>query len=563
MLRSISRSTSVAALCMGGFIGWYLTVMYICEQSLRFYRDSSMLSSVNITFLTASLLAAVAIVVVLLLLDIEGILSHKLLRWLPGIFMAETGVALSLANASTMTVFAAVAGVGSAFGALAVISHLLRIKVGQRLQAIALGLAMGGAVRLLAVLLIGSSPTKTSLMVAAAAIGIFAALTVHSHGYSPADSPLVSLAEAEPRKMLGKIPEAYIALFFFASIFYFAHSHTESLVQDKIAASYTGYAALACLGFILAGVIAACLVRLPWMPMLFVFGAGLSAAAAILSGLPYLTSTEAAIFAMISYAALACVKAGFYIVIVIFALDRPHPLFYAYLGYASVIGGELLGRVLDRAVDFAASGFYAVLLLILMPVGGGVIAHFVGRAGFTQNQLEHRHNAHNLIRRRSEELQLSDRERSMVEYIVLDGCGVDELSSKMFFSRNTVRMLLRSLLPKLGVADLAEMREHFAALTENEERFLAQVHEAEEKLRAAERAELAQRRREEKAERLAAREQEAVEKDAYNETEDITIGGDEDADDADDADENTDDYSDAVIEADNDSDNDTQEIDEE
>ncbi len=527
MLTSLRKSTLGAALRMGGFIGWYLTVMYICEQSLRFYRDDTMLSSVHVTFLLASVLTALAVSVILLLLDIEGMLADRILRWLPGIFMAESGIALSLANASTMTAFAAVAGVGSAFGALAVISHLLRVKVGQRLHAVALGLALGGAVRLLSVLLIGSSPTKTSLAVAAAAIGIFAALTVHSHGYSTADGPLVSLAEAEPKKMLSKIPLSYIALFVISLVFFFAHSHIETLTVSKIASAYSGYAALASLGFIAASVIAVLTVRLPLVPMLFVFGAGLSAASAMFSGLPYLTSSEAAIFAAVSYAALACIRAGFYILIVLFSLDRPHPLFYAFLGYTCVVSGELAGRALDRTVNPDSSGLYIILLVLLMPVCGGVISRFMKTAGFTQNQLDHRHNAHTLIRRRADELRLSERELTMLEYIVLDGCGVDELSSKMFFSRNTVRMLLRSLLPKFNADDLDDIRAHFDSLTEDEERFLAEVHAAEEERRIADRTEQAQRRREEKAGKAAARERELAEKAAGISNADIVIGGDD------------------------------------
>lgn len=534
MLTNIRRSTLGAALRMGGFIGWYLTVMYICEQSLRFYRDDSMLSSVNVTFLLGSFLTAAVISVLLLLLDIEGLLSDKILRWLPGVFMAESGIALSLANASTMTAFSAVAGFGSAFGALAVLSHLQRVKVGQRMTAIALGLALGGAVRLLAVLLIGSSPTKSSLMVAAIAIGILAALSVHSNGYSKEGSPLVSLAEAEPRRMLSQIPGMYAVIFICSALFYFAHSHIEALTAANITGSYSGYAAVASLGFILASFAAAMLVKLPWLAMLFVFGSGLSAASGILAGLPYLTASEAAFFAFISYAALACIKAGLFIIVVIFSLDRPHPLFYSFIGYTAIVGGELVGRELDRIIDQPQLSFYIWLLILMIPVSGGLIAYFLRRAGFTQQQLDHRHTARSTILRRCAELELLAREQTMVEHIVLDGCGPEELSSKMLYSRNTIKVMLQTLLPKFGAKNLDDLRAYFGKLTENEEKFLAEVQAAEAERRATERVEQAQhrreeqeRRREEKAERAAAREREIAEENEALDIVDITLGGED------------------------------------
>ncbi|MBE6754750.1 MAG: hypothetical protein E7559_10465, partial [Ruminococcaceae bacterium] len=99
MIKKLRRSTLTSALRMGGYIGWLLTVMFICERSLHYYRDDSMLASVNITFLLASAATSAVMVVVLLLLDFEGLLSDKLFRWLPGVFMAESGIAFALAHA--------------------------------------------------------------------------------------------------------------------------------------------------------------------------------------------------------------------------------------------------------------------------------------------------------------------------------------------------------------------------------------------------------------------------------------------------------------------------------
>lgn len=534
MIKKLQKSTLLAALRMGGFTGWYLTVMYICEQSLRFYRDDSMLAHVNQTFLIGSVASAAVLAAILLIFDIEGVLADKILRWLPGVFMAESGIALSLANASTMSGFAAVAGVASAFGALAIMTQLLRVKVGQRMFAISLGLALGGLVRLIAALLIGGSVTKAGLMAAAIIIGVLAALVVHSEGYSAADGPLISLAEAEPRTIIKKIPNIYIVMFLCSVFFYFAHTHIEGLVMSKITDGYSGYAAIASVGFVAAAVIAAFLIKLPLLPMLFVFGSGLSAAGAMLAGLPYLTPTEAGFFAFVSYGALVCVQACFYLMIVIFSLDRPHPLFYAFFGYMVEIAGRYAGLLLDEKINSMELNSYIWLLVLLMPIGGGMLAYGIKRYGFTQDKLDHRHNMRALIRRRSAELSLTEREQQMTESIVLDGCDINALASKMLFSRNTVNVLLRSMLPKFKVEDIDELRDYFSKETDSEEKFIAEVHAAEDERRAADRVEQAkhrkeerERRREAKAERKAAEQKELEERAANMHMIDIILGNDD------------------------------------
>lgn len=535
MLTKLRSSTVGAALRMGGFIGWYLTVMYICEQSLRFYRDDTMFSAVNVIFLVSALIAAAVLAILLLLFDIEGLLADKILRWLPGIFMAESGIALSLANASTMTLFASAAGVASALGALAVLTQLLRVKVGKRVTAICSGLAIGGLIRLIAILILGDTATKTSLMAVAIGIGVIAALTVHSEGYSTSDgSPLVSLAEAGPRTMIKRIPGIFAALFLCSAAFYFAHSHIETLAINRITEFDSTYAVVASLGFIAVSAAAALTFKFTWLPMLFVFGTGFSAAAAMLAGLPYMTGRESAVFAFLSYAALACVKACFYGMIIIFSLDRPHPLFYAFFGYAAAIGGQTAGIALDRAVKGGTLAFYIGILLLLLPLGGGAIAYGMSRCGFTREKLDHRHNVRAAILRAGNELELSPRERQMTESIVLDGCGVEELANKMLFSRNTVRVLLRSLLPKFGVDSIDSLRAHFDKLAVNDEKFMADVQAAEADRRAADKAEQSQHRKEERehrrearAEKKAAEEREFAEKAATMQMMEIILGGDD------------------------------------
>ncbi len=487
MLKKLRLSTFTAALSMGGYIGWYLTVMYICEQSLHYYRDDSMLTSVNITFLTASVITTAALVVILLLFDFEGLLSNKLMRWLPGLFMAESGIALSLANANSMTVFAAIAGVAAAFGILSVMTHLLKVKVGQRELCIGLAVALGGLIRLPAALILGATSQKYYVLVSIA-VGVIAILTVHSIGFSPEGAPLVSLAEAPPRTIIHKMPFAYVLLFIICALFCMAHMRVEGIASGMLPAGFTQYEYISFIAYIGAALIIALWMEPSAMPVLFVLAAGISAASGFLASLPYFTENEVKLFAIMSFGALACFRVCVYLFIVLFSLDRPHPLFYAMFGYTVSIGGELCGAVVNDRLQ-PSIGTCTLILLLLIPVGGAFIYFSMKRYGYTKEGFERRHNVRAQIKRKSAELELFDRERMMVESVVLDGCDIDDLSAKLLFSRNTVRVLLRPVFEKFGVSDMDGLREYFDRLTDNEERFMAKVQEAEYERRVKQREE--------------------------------------------------------------------------
>lgn len=515
MITKLTKPTLIAALRMGGFIGWSLAIMYICQQNLRYYRDDSLLLSVNTTFLTAGAITGAILVVVLLLIDFDGLLNDRLFKWLPGVVMAETGIALSLSNVDTMTAFAAIAGVASALGALAVLSHLIQIKVGQRMLAIGFALAIGGGIRLLTAAVAGQA-SRTGLVIVSVAVGIFAALTVHSRGSSDDHGGLlIGLAEASPRTIISKVPYVYIILPILAGAFWLAHSHISSVAQGKLPAGYEGYETTAYLGFVLAALVAALFVKLPRLALLFAVGTGIAAAAGMLAGLPYMTNQEAGMFALMSFGSLACIRACIYLFIIVFSMDRPHPLFYAMFGYTVSVIAELAGTWLDSRIDRLDSWpliAYIAILVALMPIGGGLLHLGMRKYGYTQEKLDHRKVVRNLIRKRSSELGFSEREEYMLESVVLDGSGIDELAGHLLFSHNTIKVLLRPVCKKLGAEDLEQVREHFFAAAESEEQFLALVHAAEDEKRAADKAKARQERREQ-------REQERRERERQNQEE--------------------------------------------
>ncbi len=506
MITKLTKPTLIAALRMGGFIGWSLAIMYICQQNLRYYRDDTLLLSVNNTFLLAGAITGAVLVVVLLLLDFDGLLNDRLFKWLPGLVMAETGIALSLSNADTMTSFAALAGAAASMGALAALSHLIQVKVGQRMMAIGLALAVGGGIRMLTAAIAGQA-SRTGLVIISVAVGLFAALTVHTRGSSDDHGGLlVGLAEASPRTIISKVPYVYIIMPVLAGAFWLAHTHINGVAQSKLPSGYEGSEVLAYLGFMAAALLVALFTKLSRLPLLFALGAGIAAAAGMMAGLPYMTGREAGLFALMSYGSLACTRACIYLFIIVFSMDRPHPLFYAMFGYTVSVIAELGGTWLDSRITSWPLSRYLVILLVLMPLGGGLLSWGMKKYGFSQEKLDHHKIVRDLIRKSCARSGLSEREEYMVESIVLDGSGVEELAGHMLFSHNTVKVLLRPIFRKLNVDGPDGLREHFFKAAESEKQFLAQVHAAEDEKRAADKAKARQERREQREQERRERE---------------------------------------------------------
>ena len=144
---NFTKSSIGGAVCIGGFIGWYLTVKFICEKSLEIYGTSSLYEVTNILF-GASLTVTLGVMLMLMFhLDFEGLLGHRYFRVVPAILMAESGIALAFTNADSFSIYSVITGICAAFGVLAIFSRLLSIRVSHRLFAVAGGIAIGGLVR--------------------------------------------------------------------------------------------------------------------------------------------------------------------------------------------------------------------------------------------------------------------------------------------------------------------------------------------------------------------------------------------------------------------------------
>ena len=213
MIKKLKLSAYEGAIRTGGFFGWYLTVMFLCQTNAG---SPDLLESVNQTFLLSGVITTFVILLVMIFIDFEGIIADKYLRWIPGLFMAESGIALCLSEARTMTLFAAIAGVSASIGAIAMISSLLKVKVSQRIFSVGAGLAIGGIIRVVGNLIIdlfGGNTSNVGEIITAVLIGIIAGVTVHTSSFSKEAKPLVSRAEAKPSDIFRKIPSVYFWVF--------------------------------------------------------------------------------------------------------------------------------------------------------------------------------------------------------------------------------------------------------------------------------------------------------------------------------------------------------------
>lgn len=484
MIKKLKLSAFEGAIRTGGFFGWYLTVMFLCQTNAG---SEALLEEVNRTFLFSGVVTAVLILAVMIFIDFEGMLADKYLRWIPGLFMAESGIALCLAEARTMTLFAAIAGVSASIGAVAMISSLLRVKVSQRIFSVGAGLAIGGIVRVIGNLIMNLLNGNVGEIITAVLIGIIAALTVHTAAFSKEAKPLVSRAEAKPSDIFRKIPSVYFWVFVLGCAFMVCYCTLEAHCSDAItlnlAFSNKYYNEIAYLAFAAVAVVSVFIVKPHALASLFAVSSALAVCSAFLLGLRSPTQAEAVVITVLCFAAYACFKVCMYLIVVTFSLDRPHPLFYALFGYGVITASEWLGRVIMGYMDGEVYRIIVATLLVLIPVGAYVISRAMRYSGYSQEQLEKRHRIRQLIARVSEEKELSEREKTMLSLAVLDGYSADMMPDKLGISRNTVKAQLRGLTAKFEASSLEEITEKLYGMIEEEEEQLQleAAHKAEEK----------------------------------------------------------------------------------
>lgn len=461
MIKNINADSVRGMLCLGGFVGWYLTVMYICEKSLEIYGTSSLFAGMNIIYGGALLVLLAVMLILMIHLDFEGLLGHHYFRIVPALLMAESGIALAFTNADSFGVYAVITGICAAFGALAVFSSLMNVRVSHRLFAVGVGTALGGGLRLLDQLIYSYMDMTRGIYVLAAAAGILALLTVRSSDFSKEQMPIISYSEASHKVLMRNIPSAYVLLFVLAAIYYFSLGRIHVLGQQLSPSIFNSYEIFTYVPYIATGLVIGLFVKFHNVTPIFTFGMCFMSYAAIMLNLPYFSTAENSVFLVCSFVGQACFGIFAYIFIMDFAMDRQHPLFYAIFGYACVIAAQLAANVFNYLLPTQNKAFIIAALAALIVIGAPLVYSLLKKYGLTQESFALHNALRGAIAKKSEALALSDREKYMMELVVLDGYTLAQLPDKMMLSRNTVRAQSRTLLQKFDLNDLAELREYF------------------------------------------------------------------------------------------------------
>ena len=466
-LSSITKSSMGGAVCVGGYIGWYLTVAFICEKSLEIYGTSSLYDVTNIIFGASLSVMLVVMLILMFHLDFEGLLGHRYFRVVPAVLMAESGIALAFINADSFSIYAVITGICASFGVLAVFSRLLGIRVSHRLFAVAVGTAIGGLVRYADHVIYSYMDMTRGIYVLAVLSGALALLTVRSSGFSKEQMPIISYSEASHKVLLRNIPGAYWLLFVISFIYYLCLGRISSLGAEMYVPIFQYYGLYTYVSFVAAAVMIALFAKFHNITPLYVYGICFMAFTAIMLFLPYFSRAEQTVFLICSFIGQACFAVFSFIFIVNFAMDRQHPMFYATFGYACVIAAQLAADIFNYMLPAQNEALIVSAVAVLLIIGGPAVFSLLKKYGLTQEQFEHRRLLRELIIRKAEEMQLSDLEKNMLDLVVLDGYTAEQLPDKMMLSRNTVRAQSRNLLKKLDVEELSGLREFFDGLLAN------------------------------------------------------------------------------------------------
>ncbi len=464
---NITKSSVSGAICIGGFIGWYLTVKFICEKSLEIYGTSSLYDVTNIMFGTSLALTLGVFLLLMFHLDFEGLLGHRYFRIVPAVLMAESGIALAFTNADSFTVYSVITGMCAAFGVLAFFSRLLGIRVSHRLFAVAGGIAIGGLVRYADHIIYTYMDMTRGIYVLAALSGVLVLLTVRSSGFSKEQMPIISYSEASHKILLHNIPGAYWLLFLLSGIYYLCLGRINTLGYEMYVPFFKNYGLYTYLTYVVTALVIALFVKFHRITPLYVYGVCFMAFTAIMLFLPYFSHREQAVFLICSFIGQACYAVFVIIFIINFAMDRQHPMFYAIFGYACVITARLAADLFNYLLPVRNKTAIVSALAALLVIGGPAAFSLLKKYGLTQESLEHHRMLRELIITKSEEMQLSDREKYILDLVVLGGYTMEQLPDKMMLSRNTVRAQSRNLLRKFDIEELSGLRVYFDSLLEN------------------------------------------------------------------------------------------------
>ncbi|MDR1563766.1 MAG: LuxR C-terminal-related transcriptional regulator [Oscillospiraceae bacterium] len=455
-----------AALRIGGFSGWAFSIMKLGEVKLADLHIMTSAADMKTAFLWGQVATFLVITLILLFYDIERILAHKYLRWIPGLLLAEGSLALAITNVNTVIPFAAIAGISSAVGLCAAMTALLKAPLRKRLASVAWGLVIASAIYLLVCVFIPARvlTQSSSVLIGAAVLAFLSVILVHFDSYSGNKTHIINRFDGSATKdILRKMPYEYLFFIAICAAFTFAFNSANAVANVQRLEGFRYYEIIEMLTMVVSAVFIAFAVRPHSICALFIMATALGGAATILLNVNSFAAAETAMFAFFSYIGFACFKAGTLLYVITFAQNRPHPFFFAAVGSGAIAASELIAQLFTNKYPAALGSVnnYIIIFFVLLPVGYVLISRGLTHHGYTPEVMEQQEHGRSILKALSEGAKLSRRESEILEQLAVAGVSIEDLPDILLISESAIQGHLKRICQKAEIENTAELLAKF------------------------------------------------------------------------------------------------------
>lgn len=461
----ISRPTPRAIACFSGFLGWYLTAVKLAEMKLLDQYAGKFIDTMHSYFLISEFISLIVMTALLLMFNIQGLLSHKFFRLLPGFLLAQSSIALAMTTPNTVKAFAVIAGVTSVFGSLAALQALSEVSLKWRAFAAGFSLMIAGIIRIAVCIWIPSlfSRTSTALLVSGIAVGAISIVSVRFIKYRSKGALVEMVGTQSVKRTLRRIPYEYISFIALSTAFFFAYNSIQNLAFAQLPDTFKIFDILAWGCFIAASLFISVVIRAHNVNSLFAAGAALSGAGAILLKAAFFSAEESTLFAIFSHISWVCFLACIFLYILTFALNRPNPIFFLGLGYCAIIASEMISQILIRKYPVSNSrvSVYIGIFFVILPVGYFIMSRGLAKNGYNAENYKSQKYSRDVLSRLFNTYELSRREFKILEKLGIEGHCIDELPDILYLSESAVKKHLKSICKKTGDANVDTLLSRF------------------------------------------------------------------------------------------------------
>ena len=443
-----------AILSLGCFMGWQFSLLKLAQLSLSETYATNMFGAIKNAFFASQLSALVIIIAVLTVFDIENIITRKILRVLPGLLLGEGIFAIALSSSSTAVVFACIAGVSSAIGAVAVLTSLLMVRTRDRLKVVGCSLAMGAGIYLLTCVLVPFILNGIwGRLLSGLLIAVATSLFVHFEPFSGSSTGVINrLDEKTAAYVLKKFPYEYLVFIPLCIVFLFGFFMADDFVQNNPAVNLVVPDVISYIVIAVTALLAGYLIKPHNAASLFAAASALLGAGILLLSVVTLTWFEISIYAVFSGIGYALFWASTFLLVTAFALGKLHPLFYAVIGYTSFVLSQLIASVIASNNKFSAEKAtnLTIIFIVLAPVIWFVVSKGLAHRGYSAQAIERRRCIRREISALAKEYSLSGRECVMIELLAVEKCPREELVYNLYISERSILRYLENIETKTG-----------------------------------------------------------------------------------------------------------------